>query len=93
VAGFGAACVGLAPVTDFSTVGFRVDFGLAGAAGVIVARVVCFSTERTVLVRLFAVGLAGRAAFSATLPVAFVLPKAAGFARRSALAILLGLAA
>jgi len=92
VAGFGEACVDGAMVATFSTVGFRVAFGFAGAAGVIVTRADCFSTERTVRVRSFALGPAGRAAFSVTLPVAFVLPMAAGFARRSALAILLGLA-
>jgi hypothetical protein len=75
----------------FSTVGFPLAFGFAGAAGAIAARAARFSSDLAGRVRFVVVGPALRAALSLTALVAFVLPETAGFARRSSLMALAGL--
>lgn len=95
-AGSDGARVDLALAGVFSTVGFPLAFGFAGAAGAIAARAVCFSSDLAGRVRFVVVGPALRAAFSVTAPFAFVFVVTGGFARRSAsmaLATLAGLAA
>jgi len=56
-AGFDAARVGLATTAAFSFCGFRVAFGFAGAAGVIVARAAIFATVLAVRMGFFSTGL------------------------------------
>lgn len=95
-AGSDGARVDLALAGVFSTVGFPLAGGFAGAAGVIVTRAVRFSSDLAGRVRFVVVGPALRAAFSLTALVAFVFVVTGGFARRSAsmaLATLAGLAA
>ena len=90
-AGSDGARVDLALAAVFSTVGFPLAFGFAGAAGAIAARAARFSSDLAGRVRFVVVGPALRAALSLTALVAFVFVVTGGFARRSALMALAGL--
>lgn len=92
VTGFDAACVGLVISAVFSADGLRAAFGLAGVAGVTVACAAFFAAARAVRVGVFATGLGRSADRSVGFPVAFALPAAACFARRSGLTGLAALA-